>query len=105
MVENASNKSIRTLRCDNGGEFVKKKIEAYLSKHGIQHQNIIPYTPQQNSVVERKNKTLVKMARCMLYYFSIKNNVEYVLMNQFLLFTLKNYYFINFIIIIEFNNN
>jgi hypothetical protein len=38
-----------------------------LSKHGIQHQKIVPYTPQQNGVAERKNSTLVEMARCMLY--------------------------------------
>ena len=42
-----------------GGEFVKNEFEALLSKHGIEHQNTIPYTPQQNGVVERKNRTLV----------------------------------------------
>lgn len=49
------------------GEFVKQEFDAYLSKHGIQHQKTVPYTPQQNGVAERKNKTLVEMARCMLY--------------------------------------
>ena len=67
MVENESNKKIKTLRTDNGGEFIKKEFDAYLSKHGIQHQKTVPYTPQQNGVVERKNRTLVEMARCMLY--------------------------------------
>ena len=49
------------------GEFTKNKFNAYLSKHGIQHQNIIPYTPQRNGVDKRKNKTLVEMARCMFH--------------------------------------
>ena len=49
------------------GEFTKNKFNAYLSKHGIQHQKTVPYTPQQNGVAERKNRTLVEMARCMVY--------------------------------------
>ena len=66
MVENESGKKVKTLRSDNKGEFVKNEFEAFLSKHGIQHQNTVPYTPQQNGVVEQKNKTLVEMARYML---------------------------------------
>ena len=52
---------------DNREDFVKKYFEVYLSKHGFQHQNTIPYTPQQNGVVEMKKITLVEMDRCMLY--------------------------------------
>ena len=44
-----------------GGGFVKNEFEAFLSKHGIQHQKTIPYTPQQNGVAERTNRTLVEM--------------------------------------------
>ena len=46
LVENESNKKIKTLRTDNGGEFIKKEFNAYLSKHGIQHQKTVSYTPQ-----------------------------------------------------------
>ena len=67
MVENESGKKIKTSRLDNGGEFVNNELEAFLSKHGIQHQKTVPYTPEQNGVVERKNRTLVEMDRCMLY--------------------------------------
>ena len=35
LVENESSKKIKTLRTDNGGEFIKKEFEAFLSKHGI----------------------------------------------------------------------
>ena len=51
----------------NGGEFTKKGFNALLYKLGIQHQNSIAYTPQQNRVAERKNRTLVEMDRCMIY--------------------------------------
>ena len=67
LVENESSKKIKTLRSDNRGEFVKNEFESFLSKHGIQHQKTVPYTPQQNGVVERKNRTLVEMDRCMFY--------------------------------------
>ena len=67
MVENEYGKSINTLRIDNGGEFIKKEFNAYLSKHGIQHHKNLPYTPQQKRVYGRKNRTLVEMDRCMLY--------------------------------------
>ena len=48
-----------------GRGFIKNEYNVFLYKHGIQHQNIVPYTPQQNGVAERKNRTLVEMARCM----------------------------------------
>ena len=56
-----------------GGEFVKNEFESFLSKHGIQHQKTIPYTPQQNGVAERKIRTLVEMARCM---FILKDYIK-----------------------------
>ena len=49
------------------GGFFKNEFEAFLSKHGIQHQKTVPYTPQQNGVAKRTNGTLVEIARCMLY--------------------------------------
>jgi transposase InsO family protein len=67
MGENEYGKSIKTLRTDDGVEFTKKEFTAYLSEHGIQHQNIFPYTPQPNRVAERKIENLVEMARCMIY--------------------------------------
>ena len=56
-----------------GGWFTEKEFNAYLSKHGIQHQNIVPHTPQQNGVVKRKNRTLVEMDRSMLYSKGLHN--------------------------------
>ena len=51
-----------------GGGFIKKKIESFLSKHGIRHQKTVPHTPQQNGLAERKNRTLVEVARCIIYF-------------------------------------
>jgi transposase InsO family protein len=41
-------------------------VEDYLNEEGIKHEFSAPYTPQQNGLVERKNKTLIEMARTML---------------------------------------
>ena len=42
------------------------RIEGFLEEEGIKHEFSSPYTPQQNGVVERKNRTLLDMARTML---------------------------------------
>jgi transposase InsO family protein len=56
---------IKKIRSDNGIEFKNSQIEAFLEE-GIQHEFSSPYTPQQNGAVERKNRTLMDMARTML---------------------------------------
>ena len=56
-----------SLRSNNGSEYTSKAFDAFLSKHGIVRQTSAPYTPQQNGVVECANRTIVEMARCMLY--------------------------------------
>ncbi|MCO5580873.1 hypothetical protein L7F22_034745 [Adiantum nelumboides] len=55
-----------TLRTDQGGEYMSGAFKDFLGKKGIKHQCTMPYTPQQNGVAERKNKSLMEMARCML---------------------------------------
>jgi transposase InsO family protein len=57
---------IKKIRSDNGTEFKNSQIEGFLEEEGIEHDFSSPYTPQQNGVVERKNKTLLDMARIML---------------------------------------
>lgn len=56
----------RVLRSDRGGEYMSNEYINYLDQQGIQYQRTVAYTPQQNGVAERKNRTLVEMARCML---------------------------------------
>jgi hypothetical protein len=57
---------IKKIRSDNGMEFKNSQIEGFLEEEGIKHEFSSPYTPQQNGVVERKNRTLLDMARSML---------------------------------------
>ena len=65
LVEKQSNHQIIKLRFDNGGEYVKKNFTTFCTEQRIQQQHTIPYTPQQNGVAERKNRTFKEMANCM----------------------------------------
>ncbi|MCO5581903.1 hypothetical protein L7F22_035792 [Adiantum nelumboides] len=66
MVENETGCKIQTLRTDRGGEYMSGAFKDFLGKKGIKHQCTMPYRPQQNGVAERKNRSLMDMARCML---------------------------------------
>jgi transposase InsO family protein len=57
---------IKNIRSDNRMEFKNSQIEGFLEDEDIKHEFSSPYTPQQNGVVERKNRTLLDMARTML---------------------------------------
>ncbi|WVZ84819.1 hypothetical protein U9M48_031806 [Paspalum notatum var. saurae] len=65
-AQNEFNTSIVKIRSDNGREFEHTNIEEYCDKVGIKHEFSATYTPQQNGVVERKNRTLITLARSML---------------------------------------
>ena len=56
-VENLIERKIKTLRSDNGGEYTSKELIAFWKEAGIKRELIVPYNPQQNRVVERKNRT------------------------------------------------
>ena len=60
------NKTVKTIRSDNGGEFVNKELKCFYEQEGITQQVSAPYTPQQNGVAERYNRTIMDMARTML---------------------------------------
>ena len=66
MVENEMDSRIKCLRSDNGGEFTSKEFMDYCNNHGIKRQFSIARTPQQNGVVERKNRTEQEMALTMI---------------------------------------
>lgn len=66
-VEKQYGKMIKILRTNNGGEFVNKDIQHLCDEAGIEFQHTIPYTPQQNGVAERKNRSLKEMANFMLH--------------------------------------
>jgi hypothetical protein len=66
LVEKQLGHQIQRLRTYNGCEYVNNNFTSYDTTQGIQMQHIVPYTPQQNGVAERKNLTLKEMANCMI---------------------------------------
>ena len=64
FVEKQSGCKIKALRTDRGQEYLA--CTDFFEQHGIQHQMTTRYTPQQNGVAERKNRTIMDMVRCML---------------------------------------
>jgi transposase InsO family protein len=66
MVEKESNEVICCLRTDRGGEFNSLDFRNYCEENGIKRQLTAAYTPQQNGIAERKNRTLMDMVRSML---------------------------------------
>jgi hypothetical protein len=56
LVDTKSGKKIKFLRTDNGGEYVNHEIHNLCLEAEIQLQQMVPYTLQQNRVVERKKK-------------------------------------------------
>lgn len=70
-VTNLTGKPIKVLRTDNGGEYCSKEFESYLKQKGISHQLTAPYSPAQNGVSERMNRTLVESATCMMHHASL----------------------------------
>jgi hypothetical protein len=65
-AQNEFELKVKKIRSDNGSEFKNLQVEEYLEEEGIKHEFSAPYTPQQNGVVERKNRTLIDTARMML---------------------------------------
>ena len=57
---------MKKIRSDNGPEFKNLQVEEFLEEEGIKHEFSAPYIPQQNGVVERKNRMLIDMVRTML---------------------------------------
>ncbi|GKF16509.1 integrase, catalytic region, zinc finger, CCHC-type containing protein [Tanacetum coccineum] len=66
QIQVGLNKTVRFIRTDNGTEFVNQALSTYYEGVGITHQKSVPKTPQQNGVVERRNRTLVEAARTMM---------------------------------------
>lgn len=72
LVENQTCKKIKILRSDNGKEYVSNEFEFFCNNNGIRHELSTPYTPQQNGVAERMNRTLVEKAKCLLFDAKLK---------------------------------
>ncbi|KAL6342996.1 hypothetical protein AAG906_017016 [Vitis piasezkii] len=91
-VQNKKGFTITCIRNDHGREFENIDFEEYCNEHGINHNFSVPITPQQNGVVERKNRTLQGMARTMLnennlpkYFWAEAVNTSCYVLNRILL--------------------
>jgi transposase InsO family protein len=73
LVEKQSGLSIKILRSDGGGEYKSNALLEYWRHHGINKKFTTRYTPQQNGVVERKNHTIMEMARSKLSGKNLSN--------------------------------
>ncbi|GKC69891.1 retrovirus-related pol polyprotein from transposon TNT 1-94 [Tanacetum coccineum] len=67
-TQRALNATVRFVRTDNGTEFVNKTLDGWFESVGISHETSVPRSPQQNGVVERRNRTLMEAARTMLIF-------------------------------------
>jgi transposase InsO family protein len=67
LIENLSERKIKILRSDNGGEYISKEFVNFCKDVGIKRELTIPYNPQQNGVVERKNRTIMEAVKTMIH--------------------------------------
>lgn len=65
-AQTEARRKLRTLRTDRGGEFTSNALAAHFAHTGVKRHLTAPYAPQQNGVVERRNQTVVGMARSMM---------------------------------------
>lgn len=65
-MENFTGDKIISLQSDNGLEYCNQNFDNFLKEHGITKRLTAPYTPHQNGVAERKNRTLLEKARSMM---------------------------------------
>ena len=70
-VELESEKKIKCLRTDNGGEYTGEEFDSFCQQEGIKRQFTVAYTPQQNGAAERMNRTLLDQTRAMLRTASV----------------------------------
>ena len=66
LVKTETRANIQTLRTYRGGEFMSREFQAFCDTHGIKRHMTVPYSPQQNGVVERRNRTLMEMTRSIM---------------------------------------
>lgn len=66
MAERQTGLKLKVLRSDNGREFINGRFSASLRQDGIRHQRSCPYTPEQNGIAERMNRTILEKVRSML---------------------------------------
>jgi len=67
LIENQTEKKIKILRIDNGTKYESNEFHDFCKEVVIKRETTTSYTPKQNGVSERKNRTNVEVARAMLH--------------------------------------
>lgn len=75
LVENQSGKKLKCLRTDNGLEFCNIEFDSFCKKQGIEIHRTCAYIPQQNSVAERTNVSIMENVICILDESSIEEKI------------------------------
>ena len=73
-IHNKFEATIKGVRSDNGSEFKNTRIDKLCDEFRIRHQFSVKYTPQSNGLIERKNGTLIDMARSMLSEYNVSQS-------------------------------
>jgi hypothetical protein len=73
-IHNEFETTIKRVRSDNGSEFKNTRIDELCDDFRIRHQFLVKYTPQLNDLIERKNRTLIDMARSMLSEYNVSQS-------------------------------
>nr|CCA21616.1 putative polyprotein [Albugo laibachii Nc14] len=71
LLERQTTRKIKCIRTDNGTEYVNKRFAEECRRNGIVHQTTAPFSPQQNGLAERMNRTLIERARAMLAHKNV----------------------------------
>ena len=71
LAENQSGHRLKCLRTDNGGEYMSRAFEQLCDERGIKRQLTAPYTPPQNDMAERMNRTIQERVRSMLSHVGL----------------------------------
>ncbi|GJX33399.1 retrovirus-related pol polyprotein from transposon TNT 1-94 [Tanacetum coccineum] len=71
MIQRNLQAPVISIRTDRGIEFLNKILNAFFKEEGVEHQTSTPRTPEQNDVVERRNHTLIEVARTMFLAFKL----------------------------------
>ncbi|KAM2704063.1 hypothetical protein EV2_005584 [Malus domestica] len=75
MVSTQFQTKVKVFMSDNGGEYVNHTLTCFFRDHGIIHQTITPFTPQQNGVSERKNRQIMEVARSLMFDKCVLNHL------------------------------
>lgn len=74
-VKRITGNPVKTVRSDNGVEFIDQRVKTLFNSNNITHELTVPYNPQQNGFIERENRTVCELARSMIHHRSLPRHL------------------------------